>query len=211
MTMPQVRGIVFDLDGTLVDSRLDFDAMRRDMGMAAGVPILEALAAIPPGPEYDRMYEIVHRHELQGADLAEPFAGVLDFLQHVNELGIASAILTRNSRESALRTLNRWNLTFSQVIAREDAPPKPDPAGVLLIAERWGMGPDEMIVIGDYLFDLQAGRRAGMRSVLFAPDELPDFVGEADYVLRHFRDAAQLLKDLDKQDLSKQDLGKEAP
>ena len=68
-----------------------------------------------------------------------------------------------------------------------------------------------MIVIGDYLFDLQAGRRAGMRSVLFAPNELPNFVGEADYVLRHFRDAAQLLKDLSKHDASKHDLGREVP
>ena len=49
-----------------------------------------------------------------------------------------------------------------------------------------------------------------MRSVLFAPDELPDFVGEADYVLRHFRDAAQLLKDLGKHDASMHNIGWEA-
>ena len=47
--MAQVRGIIFDLDGTLVDSRLDFDAMRHEMGLPTGIPILEGLAAIPDG------------------------------------------------------------------------------------------------------------------------------------------------------------------
>ena len=46
-----IRGFIFDLDGTLVDSRLDFEAIRRDMGLPSRTPILEALERIAPGPE----------------------------------------------------------------------------------------------------------------------------------------------------------------
>ena len=191
--MSHVRGIIFDLDGTLVDSRLDFDAMRREMGLPQGMPILEGLAQAPAGHERDRMTAIMRAHEFKGADEAVPFEGVLDFLGHIRERGILAAVLTRNSREAAERTLRRWNMTFSQLIAREDAPPKPDPAGPRLIAQRWGLPSHQIIVIGDYLFDLQAGQRAGMRSVLFAPEELPEYASVADVILKDFRHAAKLL------------------
>jgi HAD superfamily hydrolase (TIGR01509 family) len=194
--MPQVRGIIFDMDGTLVDSRLDFDAMRLEMGLPAGVPILEGLASIPDGPERDRMLEVMHWHELRGADESVPFEGVIEFLSHINDRGIVSAVLTRNSRASTERTLNRWGLYFSQIVTREDAPPKPDPSGNRLIADRWGLPVHQIIVIGDYLFDLQAGKRAGMRSVLFAPDETPTYADEADFILRDFRVAVEMLEKL---------------
>ena len=194
--MPEVRGIIFDLDGTLVDSRLDFDAMRHEMGLPTGVPILEGLASIPNGPERDRMLDVLRTHELRGADESVLFEGVIEFLSHINDRGISSAVLTRNSRETTERTLKRWGLSFSQIVTREDAPPKPDPAGVKLIAERWSLSAHQIIVIGDYLFDLQAGKRAGMRSVLFAPGEPPSFASEADFILRDFREAVELLEKL---------------
>ena len=181
------------MDGTLVDSRLDFDAMRREMGLPGGVPILEGAGGRARRTRSRSNAGRDAIHELRGADEAVPFEGVIEFLRHIDERGISTAILTRNSRESTERTLRRLNLSFSQVVTREDAPPKPDPAGVRMIAECWGLPTREIVVIGDYLFDLQAGRRAGMRSVLFAPDELPHFAAEADYVLRHFREAVSLL------------------
>ena len=198
--MPPVHGIIFDMDGTLVDSRLDFDAMRHEMGLPVGTPILEALAVAPEGAAREQMLRTMQIHELRGADEAVLFEGVIEFLHHIDRRGIPAAVLTRNSRESTDRTLNRLNLSFSQVVTREDAPPKPDPAGVQLIAERWGLPTCEVIVIGDYLFDLQAGRRAGMRSVLYAPEQIPDYANEADFVLRHFRDAVSLLNELQRGD-----------
>ena len=188
-----LRGVIFDLDGTLVDSRLDFDAIRRDLDLPAGQPILEALALIPSGTEKDRCLAVLRDHELKGADRATLMPGVADFLTELAQRGLKTGILTRNSRESTVLTLRRLRLEFSVVMTRDEVPPKPDPTGLLEICRMWNVGTSEVVYVGDYLFDLLAGKNADIRTVLFAPDGLPDYAAEADYVLRHFSDAARLL------------------
>ncbi len=189
-----MRGIIFDLDGTLVDSRLDFEAIRRDMGLASGSPILETMGKIAPGPELDRMQEVLHQHELKAAHGAILFEGVLDLLRWIDEIPIPKAILTRNSRICTDLVTNRLNLQFSQVLTREDAAPKPDPAGLLAICKYWNLPPAEVVFCGDYLFDLEAGRRAGMRTILFAPGNLPEFADQADLVLRAYHTAIEQIQ-----------------
>jgi hypothetical protein len=96
-----LSGIIFDMDGTLVDSGLDFDAIRRDIGLPEKHPILEGVEAIAEGPERDRALEILHRHEHDGAMRATPFPGVADLLGRLVQLELRSGVLTRNSRASA--------------------------------------------------------------------------------------------------------------
>ena len=184
-----IRGIIFDLDGTLVDSQLDFEAIRRDMGLPSQTPILEALNRTPPGPDLDRMQAVLHDHELRSAHRATLFEGVAEFLQWVDERPWPRAILTRNSRECTEIVIDRLGLQFSCVMTREDAPPKPDPAGLLAICPQWQLPPAAVVFCGDYLFDLQAGHRAGMRTILFAPGNLPEFANQADLVVRTFHSA----------------------
>lgn len=160
------RGIIFDLDGTLVDSGLDFDQMRREMGIAGGQTILEALEAMEPA-EAERMWRIVAEHELRGVARATVLPGVREFLHELSQRGIRRGVLTRNSRASALATLSRLELEVETVIAREDGPVKPDPAGVLSICRQWQLEPGHCVMVGDYRFDIEAGRLAGARTVLF--------------------------------------------
>ena len=185
-----IRGIIFDLDGTLVDSQLDFEAIRRDMGLPSRTPILEALQRTPEGPDLQRMQAVLHAHELQSAHRATLFEGVTTFLGWIDAQQWPRAILTRNSRTCTEIVLQRLGLKFSCVLTREDAPPKPDPAGLIAICHQWQMPPKDVVFCGDYLFDLQAGRRAGMRTILFAPGELPEFAVQADLILRSFHSAA---------------------
>ena len=190
-----IRGIIFDLDGTLVDSRLDFEAIRREMCLPSQVPILEALQRTPPGPELERMHAVLRDHELRSAHRATLFEGVAELLHWMDQRRLPRAILTRNSRECTGIVISRLGLQFSCVLTREDAPPKPDPAGLLAICEQWQLPPAEVVFCGDYLFDLQAGRRAGMRTILFAPGDLPEFADQADLVLREFHSAAARIED----------------
>lgn len=197
-----LHGIIFDMDGTLVDSGLDFDAIRRDIGLPERHPILEGVEAIPEGPEHDRALEILHRHEHEGAVRATPYPGVAELLQRLGQLALHTGVLTRNSRASVTTTFGLLDWTFDTVLTREDAPAKPDPTGVLAICRDWNVAPADVLFVGDYLFDLQAGHNAGTRAVLFVPDlatraePLPEWSDEADWVVGGFDELDQLIERL---------------
>jgi len=161
-------GIIFDLDGTLVDSKLDFQAMRSEMGLPAGIPILETLQDLPP-EQRARHEKILLRHEWEGARAAVLFPGVAQCLAELTSRGYPLAIVTRNAREPALDCLERLGILphFSQVIAREDGPHKPDPWAIQQICQTWNRPPSQSAMVGDFHFDLQAGRNAGAWAVLF--------------------------------------------
>lgn len=162
-----IHGLIFDLDGTLVDSGLDFDLMRREMGLPPKEPILEALAALSE-PQRSHCWTILHRHELQGAQRATLMPGVTELIEALADRGIRRAVFTRNGHQATLVTLNRVRLSFDTVVAREDAPAKPDPTGIWRICESWELRPEQVAMVGDYRFDIEAGRRAGARTVCYA-------------------------------------------
>jgi len=168
-----LAAVIFDLDGTLVDSRLDFAAMRRDLGIAPGTPILEAIAGWEPAARAEAE-AIILRHEHAGADCAMLMPGVRAFWERLGSSGVKRGVFTRNARAVADRTLARLALAAEMVVAREDAPAKPDPAGLGLICAVFGCAIGDAVFVGDYLYDLDAGRRAGMRTLLYCP-VAPDF------------------------------------
>lgn len=162
-----IRGLIFDLDGTLVDSGLDFDAMRGEMGIEPGHSILEAIASFD-GERAAACHAILHRHESEGVQRATLMPGVRSLLARAAAHGWRQAVLTRNSRAMSLATLKKFEIDCDPLLARDDAPAKPDPAAVWRICNYWGVSPAEVAVIGDYRYDLLAARNAGARSVLVA-------------------------------------------
>jgi phosphoglycolate phosphatase len=198
---PPVQGVIFDLDGTLVDSRLDFDAMRRDMGLPPGLPILEALDEVPEGAAKQRMHDVLAAHELEGADRATLFPGARCLLAQLRQAGLPLGLMTRNSRASTEHVLSKLELSLTTVVTRDDAPPKPNPHGLLWICQQWNIAPAAVVMCGDYRFDLEAGCAAGMRTILFWPESdetgqpraRPEFATLADAVISHLSELALLL------------------
>src|SRR5207253_136027 len=121
-----IKGVVFDLDGTLVDSRLDFDAMRREMELPPEEPILEALARLDPR-QAERCNAILHRHELEGAERAVLLPGAGELVATLHERGVRLAIATRNSRRITELSLAKLSLPIDNLFTRDDGPVKPDP------------------------------------------------------------------------------------
>ena len=153
----------------------------------------------------ERALEILHRHEHEGAVRATPYPGVTQLLERLGQLSLRSGVLTRNSRASVDTTFGQLGWTFDTVLTREDAPAKPDPTGVLAICGDWNLAPADVLFVGDYLFDLQAGHNAGTRAVLFVPglatrpEALPEWSDEADWVVGGFDELHQLVEKLSRE------------
>jgi HAD superfamily hydrolase (TIGR01549 family) len=116
-----------------------------------------------------------HERELAlGAVAAE---GAVQLVRELAGRGYRLGILTRNARELAHVTLEAIGLAdcfaVEDVLGRDDAPPKPDPGGLLKLAAAWDVSPSEMVMVGDYRFDLDCGRAAGARTVLVNLPENP--------------------------------------
>lgn len=190
-----IAGIIFDLDGTLADSQLDFDAMRREMELPPGMPILESLAH-QPAAHAARCQEILHRHELAGAERATLLPGVAELFAVIERRGWRTAVATRNSREIAAATLHKLGLSVELVLTRDDGPVKPDPWAVQHACQQWGVLPAEIVVIGDYKFDIESGRAAGARTVLLThPHDPRQYanVEQADLLLMSLAEYPRLL------------------
>jgi HAD superfamily hydrolase (TIGR01509 family) len=190
----RVRGVVFDMDGTLVHQALDFEAIRREIGLPPGTPLLEALEQLPP-PKRAAAWDALDRHEQAAAGAAEVLPGVREFLDWLGERRVRRAVLTRNSRASAEAVLSRCGLAdlFDPVVSRDDAPYKPQPEGVWRICAAWGLAPSEVLVVGDYVYDLRAGRRAGALTALITHGRDWPFAGEADLVFTDFAEGMEKL------------------
>jgi HAD superfamily hydrolase (TIGR01549 family) len=182
-----IRGVVFDMDGTLVSQELDFDGIRQEIGLPSGTPLLEGLAKMDK--EDRRLADtILDRHECLAAERARVFEGVIEFLEWLDGKSIRKALLTRNSRRSASTVLNRCGLRFDPIVAREDCPPKPNPHGIWQICEAWQVVPADVLMIGDYLYDIEAGRNAGTRTALITHGRKWPFAHLADETFPNFRE-----------------------
>jgi HAD superfamily hydrolase (TIGR01549 family) len=182
-----IRGVVFDLDGTLVSQELDFEAIRREIGLPSGTPLLEALRELEREQRL-QAEAILDRHERLAAERANVFEGIPEFLAFLESRRIRRAVLTRNSRRAAETVLTRCGLVLDPIVAREDGPPKPDPAGVWQICTAWDLPPRDVLTIGDYLFDIEAGRQAGTRTALVTHGRDWPFAHLADVTFPSFRE-----------------------
>ncbi len=162
------RHWLFDMDGTLTIAMHDFDAMRHTLGLPEGVPILEALAALPTSVAREK-HQQLDDMELDMADAARAQPGAVQLLQSLSDKGARLGIVTRNGKIIAERTLAACGLdTFfstDTIVSRDCCAAKPDPAGVQLMIDRWSADASDTVMIGDYRFDLEAGRNAGVTTV----------------------------------------------
>lgn len=180
------QGIIFDLDGTLVDSRLDFSVLCQRLGWPAGTPILEQLDSLIDPAQIAVARQIIEQFELEGAARASWMPGAADLLQQLQRQKIPTAILTRNIKSATELCIKNLNISVDLVLTREDCAPKPDPAGLLHIARRWQLDCRQLLFVGDYLFDLQTAARAGMPSCLYRTADNTHFAELADFIIDDF-------------------------
>lgn len=180
----RLRGIIFDLDGTLVDSQLNFPLMRQQVGCPEGVDILQYIQLMS-NQEQAEAHALIEQHEREDAQQATWLPGAQALVHSITQLQLPVAIVTRNSKEAADIKRHNNQIPISILLTRGDAPAKPDPSALLHIAKQWQLPPETIAYVGDYKYDLEAARNAGMQAYLYAPNDIPEYAHLAHVIYQH--------------------------
>ncbi|MGB2427452.1 MAG: HAD family hydrolase [Alteromonas sp.] len=157
------QGVIFDLDGTLVESNLDFAEIRRAIGCPTGVDVLKYIAELPSLHTQSQAHQVVLQHELDDAQDAAWLSGAKDFVEKLHAQDVPMAIVTRNCQAATQIKMENNSIPIDIVLTREDAPAKPDPTALLMIAQRWQIPCEQLLYVGDYIYDEQAAANANMQ------------------------------------------------
>ena len=162
------RHWIFDLDGTLTVSAHDFEHMRRELGLAPQAPILEALHAMPEA-EAAPLWDSLNQLEFHYAGKASVMRGASELLQQLHDAGHKLAILTRNTMPVVKHTLQACAIDhffpIEHILDRDSCIPKPSPDGIVQLLKFWQADADDTVMVGDYLYDLEAGKGAGVATI----------------------------------------------
>jgi HAD superfamily hydrolase (TIGR01509 family) len=183
--VPTIRGVIFDLDGTLVDSNeahvlawiealaefgwtVTAAQVRPLIGMGADKLLPALIGVAEDGPDGRPISGRRARLLARFAPQLRPFPGVRALLDALRRRGLRLAVATSAVREDAERLLARAGLhdCFDVVVSADEAArSKPDPDIIEAAREALGLPPSEVVMVGDTRFDIAAARRAGITAI----------------------------------------------
>lgn len=201
-----LAGIIFDCDGVMIDSedanRYFYNTILAALDLAPMTDTEEeyafmatardALLTMVPKEKHALLDETMektidyHRDILPRVKL---MPGFLDFISKAHVKGLKLAIDTNRTAWGIQRILDFFNLPpyFNPVISSTVAKPKPDPQGVAMICEAWGVAPDKTLFIGDSGNDKQTAKNSGAVFAAFGGKGLNGDMDAPDYrTLAHF-------------------------
>ncbi|KAF2729829.1 HAD-like protein [Polyplosphaeria fusca] len=166
---PVLKGIVFDVDGTLCEPQTYmFAEMRSALNITKQTDILDHIYSLPE-PAQSRAQSQIRAIERTAMATQTPQPGLAPLMSYLDSRAIPKAICTRNFDAPVAHLLTTFlpHSKFAPIVTREFRPPKPDPAGINHIARSWGFAEArEMVMVGDSVDDMTAGWRAGAATVL---------------------------------------------
>lgn len=167
---------VFDMDGTLTIAQHDFDAIREQLGLPEGLPILESLKKLASS-EAKVLHRKLNEIELEIAHQSKPAEGAADLLESLLLQGSKIGLLTRNNAVNIDVTLKAAGLydffESGDLLSRDCISPKPAPDGINKLLSNWQASSQDAVMVGDHLHDLLAGRNAKTLTVYV--DQLGEF------------------------------------
>jgi HAD superfamily hydrolase (TIGR01509 family) len=166
--MEGTRAVVFDMDGTLIDSTYDWPEIRRRLGVT-GSSIIDDLNGLPE-PERSRRWAELEEIEGSATDGARLHEGVHELLDLLSSRDLLTALVTNNNEVNTQRLLERFGLRFDVVLTRDSGLWKPSGAPVVEAVERLGVAPGDCLGVGDSRYDVLAAREAGLAAVCLVHD-----------------------------------------
>jgi HAD superfamily hydrolase (TIGR01549 family) len=181
--MPTLKGVVFDMDDTLVRSNLDIRIMYRKVfgtDPSDDYDILKEISAIESSEEKTRAYQIINEMEEESRQQMTLMPGCTELLTWLSAHKIPRAIVTRNNRAGTDFFCQKFlqgtkpDLSFERIITRDEKvgdqpiPPKPDPTAMNILAEEcFACNNSEILMVGDSVAnDVAFGINAGTKTAL---------------------------------------------
>lgn len=184
-----------------------FGQMRAALQITKSVDILDHIYELPTPEAQGTALEAIRaiEREAMASQVAQP--GLVELMDYLDSRGLRKGICTRNFEAPVAHLLGKFleGSVIEPVVTRDFRPPKPDPAGILHIAKSWGLTRDsegsgdasQLLMVGDSIDDMTAGRRAGAATVLLVNDvnvHLADHE-HTDLVIRRLDDLIPILEE----------------
>ena len=209
--MLRIRAVLFDMDGTLLDSAPDFIAVSQAMRQARGLPAIDpqrvadvvsggaramvaaAFDCPPDSAEFEVLrLEFLERYQQGCAVFTRPYDGIPELLADIEKSKLLWGVVTNKPLRFAEPIMQQLGLAErSALLICPDhvKRTKPDPEPMLLACSKLGLQPGEILFLGDDLRDIESGRAAGTRTAAVSwgyihPDDNPGNWG-ADVVVDH--------------------------
>jgi hydrogenase expression/formation protein HypE len=189
-----IKAVLFDFDGTLTKpGALDFPLLKQTIGCPSDIPVLEFIDSLPTSHEKEETLSLLESFETKAAANSEANDGAEYLIRYLRSKGLGTGIITRNGLSSIERALQNFeNITIScfDIIISRNTPVKPKPSGdgIRLAVQKLNLNVKEVLMVGDYIFDSQAGKRAGcITAFLDYGTTSGDFKIESDYTISHLK------------------------
>jgi HAD superfamily hydrolase (TIGR01549 family) len=189
----KIKGVIFDMDGTITAPYFDFTTIKEEAGIG-DVDMLDYLATAT-GAEHARVQAVMTKFEDAGVAEAKLNHGARELLDELVRRKMPTALLTRNTRRSVDGVCRKLNLKFAITVTREDGPHKPAPEPIWEIARRWGAEPGEVLMVGDYKWDVLCAKNAGAPSAMLTNGEaVPDWASDATYIITTLSEVIEIIE-----------------
>jgi hydrogenase expression/formation protein HypE len=196
-----IKAVLFDFDGTLTKpGALDFPLLKDSIGCPPDIPVLEFIESLPTSLEKEQTLSSLERFETKAAALSEPNDGAENLIHYLLSMGLGIGIITRNglsSIERALQNFQNISISSFDVIISRNTPVKPKPSGdsVRLAAQKLNLDVKEVLMVGDYIFDIQAGKSAGcMTAFLDYGTVSQDFKIESHFTISRLKEIKNIVR-----------------
>jgi pyrophosphatase PpaX len=182
--MKKIEAVLFDVDGTLLDTREFIYQAYRHTLQSHGLPVrsLDEIAVIMStgkslqesyryfSPTYDigKLCETHRTFQAENLSLSVPFPNTHKTLKELKDAGVKTAAITTRSKRTSIKTLATSGLAdyFDVILSGEDVErPKPHPEALLKVLKQLEIQPEKAVMVGDTEADILAGKSAGTKTI----------------------------------------------
>jgi len=197
----QIKAVLFDFDGTLTKpGALDFNRIKSELGCPLDRPVLEFIQNLPTAAQRKQATAALNRFETTSAKNSQANSGAEELIGWLKDNDIPVGIISRNSLQSIKLALKNFKTIgpedFDLIVSRDDPwAPKPSSEGILQACSQLEVEAPATMMVGDFIFDIEAGQRAGTVTVLIDNASKPAASEtSSDHTISHLSEVKKLIR-----------------